>query len=146
MVGVEDRSHVHFCGSRPDPRSFMLGADVFVLASHADPAPLVLSEAREAGLAVIATEVDGIPELLEGGAAGLLVPPAAPERLAAALLEVLRTEQTLDHHRRRSQFNLEHLTLRRVATETLEVYERARRRGRRTGAHPVRAPIVKDCR
>jgi glycosyltransferase involved in cell wall biosynthesis len=42
--------------------------------SHADPAPLVLSEAREAGCAIVATNVDGIPELLEHGQAGILVP------------------------------------------------------------------------
>jgi glycosyltransferase involved in cell wall biosynthesis len=122
----------------------MLGADVFILASRADPAPLVLSEAREAGLAVIGTRVDGIPELLESGAAGLLVPPAAPERLAAALLEVLETPQTLHHHRERSQFNLERLALSRVATETLAVYARAHRGRRPGGARRANASIVED--
>lgn len=133
MVSDQDREHIHFCGSRPDPRSFMLGADVFVLASHADPAPLVLSEAREAGLAVIATRIDGIPELLEDGAAGVLVPPRDPQRLAAALLSVLESDQSLAHHRARSQFNLDHLALDRVAAETLVVYERAHHRRRQ---HP----------
>ena len=143
MVSDQDREHIHFCGSRPDPRSFMLGADVFVLASHADPAPLVLSEAREAGLAVIATRIDGIPELLEDGAAGVLVPPRDPQLLAEALLGVMESDQSLAHHRARSQFNLDHLALGRVAAETLAVYERAHR-GRRQHTHrsgvPMNAP------
>ena len=146
MVSDDDRQNIHFCGSRPDPRSFMLGADVFVLASHADPAPLVLSEAREAGLAVIATQVDGIPELLEGGAAGVLVPPHEPARLTEALLGVVQNEQTLAHHRQRSQFNLEHLALSRVAGETLDVYARAHAAARRRAARRARSRMVEGYR
>lgn len=121
-IAEADQGHVHFCGSHADPRPFMLGADVFVLASHADPAPLVISEAREAGLAVIATHVDGVPELLEGGRAGLLVAPHAPEEIAQALATVLADEKSLQAHRARSQENLQHLSLRRVAEQTLAVY------------------------
>ncbi len=127
LVAEADRHAIHFCGSRRDPRSFMLGADAFVLASHADPAPLVLSEAREAGLAVIATEVDGIPELLEGGAAGLLIPPKSPDRIAQALLTVFADEQSLAAHRARGQINLRRLSLARVADETLVVYRQVAR-------------------
>jgi glycosyltransferase involved in cell wall biosynthesis len=122
-----DRDYVHFCGPLTDPRPYMLGADVLVLASHADPAPLVIPEAREAGLAVIATRVDGIPELLEGGRAGVLVAPHAPDEIAAALLAVLADERSLAEHRARSQINLERMSLRRVAQETLAVYAELQR-------------------
>jgi len=132
-VPERDREHVHFCGSHLDTRGHMLGADVFVLASHADPAPLVIPEAREAGLAIIATEVDGVPELLEGGRAGLLVPPHAPERIAQALLTVLADAESLKDFRARSQINLQRLSLRRVADETLAVYGELR-----VGAKPRR--------
>ena len=121
-VSAADAGHVVFCGSHADPRPFMLGADVFVLASHADPAPLVISEAREAGLAIIATRVDGVPELLDGGHAGLLVDPHAPDQIAQALTTVLADAQSLDAYRARSQVNLQHLSLRRVAEQTLAVY------------------------
>ncbi len=56
----------------------------------ATPARLVLAEAREAGCAIVASDVDGIPEALDGGAAGILVPVQNPDRLAEALLLLLR--------------------------------------------------------
>lgn len=127
MVGEADAGHVHFCGSRRDPRPYMLGADVFVLASHADPAPLVICEAREAGMAIVATAVDGVPELLEGGRAGLLIPPRKPEAIARALLTVLADPRSLADYRARSQINLQHLSLHRVAEETLAVYAEVHR-------------------
>ena len=113
---------VTFAGAVDDPNPYLLGADILVLPSHADPAPLVLSEAREAGCAIVASAVDGIPELLEGGAAGLLVPPRDPERLAAALLSLLSNGETLATWRRNSQINIDRLRIDRVARDTLAVY------------------------
>ena len=57
-------SAVTFLGAQDDPSPFLLGADIFVLPSHADPAPLVLSEAREAGCAIVAADVDGNPRAI----------------------------------------------------------------------------------
>lgn len=116
------QASVRFCGAKSDPRPYLHAADIFVLASHSDPAPLVLSEAREAGCAIIATNVDGIPELLEHGEAGILVPPAQPERIADALLRLLSDPMTLLDYKRRSQNNLQLLSVRRVATETVKIY------------------------
>lgn len=113
---------VTFTGAENDPRAYLLGADIFVLPSHADPAPLVLSEAREAGCAIVATDVDGIPELLEGGAAGLLVPPRDPQRLAAAILSLAEDPAALAAWRRNSQTNISHMNVDRVARDTLAIY------------------------
>ncbi|MET3782516.1 glycosyltransferase involved in cell wall biosynthesis [Methylobacterium radiotolerans] len=103
----------------------MLGADIFVLPSHADPAPLVLSEAREAGCAIVGTDVDGIPELLGGGEAGVLVPAGDPDKLAQALIALTTDPAQLSAWRARSQINLDNLRIARVADETLTVYRRA---------------------
>ena len=83
-TGYGDR--IAFFGYQADPRRFLLGSDIFVLASHADPAPLVLAEARDCGCAIVATEVGGIPEMLDRGKAGILVPveAARPDRRRAA--------------------------------------------------------------
>ena len=78
-----------FLGFCDDPRQYLFAADIFVLASHADPGPLVIAEARSAGLAIIATNVNGIPAMLDYGEAGILVPPHQPEALAAALRRLL---------------------------------------------------------
>lgn len=119
------REAVRFEGSKTDPFPWMCGADIFVLPSHADPAPLVLPEAREAGCAIVATRVDGIPELLEGGEAGILVPARDPEALAAALSELLAEPEAIGHWRARSQHKIEHLSIARVARATLELYDDA---------------------
>ena len=58
MVVKRGTGNVHFCGCVSDTRAYMAGAEAFVLASLADLAPLVLSEAREAELAVVASRVN----------------------------------------------------------------------------------------
>jgi glycosyltransferase involved in cell wall biosynthesis len=116
---------VVFLGFRADAELVMQQADVFVLASHADPNPLVIPEARAAGLPIVATRVDGIPESLDGGDAGLLVPPHAPDALANAIAGLLLAPAQRDRLRAAASRNLERLTVRRMADETLDVYERA---------------------
>ncbi|MCA1539938.1 glycosyltransferase family 4 protein [Bradyrhizobium sp. NBAIM32] len=118
-------SAVTFLGPQDNPFPFLSGADIFVLPSHADPAPLVLSEAREAGCAIVATDVDGIPELLEQGQAGVLVPVGNPQRLAEVLHCLLQDRQAVLEWKKKSQFNLEFLTIERVARQTLAIYEEA---------------------
>jgi glycosyltransferase involved in cell wall biosynthesis len=141
MVGrMSCADRVHFLKDQENPFPFLLGADVFVLPSHADPAPLVLSEAREAGCAIVASEVDGIPELLEQGQAGILVPPRDPARLGEALCGLLENPDELRRWRQSSQTRLDYLRIERVARETLDVYACASRAvsGRRAAiAGPV---------
>lgn len=134
VAGLSCGEAVRFEGSKADPFPWMRGADIFVLPSHADPAPLVLPEAREAGCAVVATQVDGIPELLEGGAAGVLVPARDPDALAAALSGLIAAPGAISHWRERSQYRIDHLRIARVARETLELYDEAVLQGRRTGS------------
>ncbi len=133
-AGLPSGAAITFCGARSDPRPYLLGADIFVLPSMADSAPLVLSEAREAGCAIIGTAVDGIPELLENGKAGILVPAGAPERLARAMGMLIGDEDALAHWRACSQFNIERLSVARVAHDTLAVYEECRPERRRAKA------------
>jgi len=115
-------SAVTFAGGQSDPRPFLAAADVFILPSLADPAPLVLSEARASGCAVVATAVDGIPELLEDGRAGILVPPSDPVRLGDALLSLVNDPAELALWQRNSQHNIAHLGIGRVVRETLAIY------------------------
>ena len=72
-------------------------ADLFVLASKIAPdgdrdgLPNVLMEAQSQGLACLTTKVSAIPELIEDGRTGTLVPPGDPAALAAALEELIRS-------------------------------------------------------
>ncbi|PMB42995.1 glycosyltransferase family 4 protein [Fischerella thermalis] len=116
-------SRIHFEGFQPEPQRYLLACDIFVLASHRDPCPLVISEAREASCAIVATEVDGIPEALDYGEAGILVPAKNPNTLAAALIKLLSNPDTLHQWKVKANQNLERLNVYRVHQETLAVYQ-----------------------
>jgi glycosyltransferase involved in cell wall biosynthesis len=63
--------------------------DVLVLPSREEPFGTVLAEAMAVGTPVVATRVDGLPEVVEDGVSGRLVAPGDPDGLAAAVLDVL---------------------------------------------------------
>ncbi len=113
---------ITFYGGHDDPRPWFRAADALVLPSHAEPAGLVLSEASEAGCALVGSDVGGIPEMLDNGKAGILVPARDPIRLAAALVNLLTSPGALEEARRRSSANAPRMFLSRVAQETLDVY------------------------
>lgn len=81
---------VRFVAPRPDLAGAYADADVFALSSRWEGLPYTVLEAMAAGLPVVATEVDGVPEAVTDGATGLLVRPQDPRALAAALTALLR--------------------------------------------------------
>jgi glycosyltransferase involved in cell wall biosynthesis len=117
-----DRS-VHFKGSTLTPRPLLEQADVFATATLADPCPLAVAEARAAGCAVVATAVGGIPELLEHGQAGQLIPASDPPAMAAAFRALMADADVLASWRCRAKQGAEHLTVRRMADDYTRVYE-----------------------
>jgi glycosyltransferase involved in cell wall biosynthesis len=116
-------NRIHFQGFQPEPQRYLLATDIFVLASHRDPSPLVIPEAREAGCAIIASNVDGIPEALNGGQAGLLVPPADSHALATALTQLLSLPNVLHTWKDKAKHDLKWLTVARVNEQTIAVYQ-----------------------
>ncbi|MBW4617417.1 MAG: glycosyltransferase family 4 protein [Desmonostoc vinosum HA7617-LM4] len=113
---------IHFENFQPEPQRYLKSCDIFILASHRDPCPLVISEAREAGTAIIGTQVDGIPEALEHGQAGLLVPAKDSNALANVLSQLLSNSDMLHEWKNRANQNLAWLNVARVHQETLTVY------------------------
>jgi glycosyltransferase involved in cell wall biosynthesis len=93
--GVDDR--VAFVGSRDQEtvRAAYDRAAVFVLPCRRtrkgdqDGLPVSIVEALSVGVPVVTTPVSGIPEVVEDGVSGLLVPPDKPDALAAAIERVL---------------------------------------------------------
>jgi glycosyltransferase involved in cell wall biosynthesis len=82
---------VHFLGyqSQQQVRDLLARTDVFVMASFAEGVPVVLMEAMAAGVPVVATQIAGIPELVEHGVCGFLVPPADAGALAERVGQLL---------------------------------------------------------
>lgn len=83
---------VALLGQRSDMPDLLHAADVFVLPSISEGLPLSILEAMSAGLAVVATRVGGIPELVEHDVTGLLVQPGHPQELADAILSLANNQ------------------------------------------------------
>jgi len=83
------KQNVRFMGYRHDVLSIMQATEAFVLSSNMEGLPIVLLEALASKVPVVATAVGGIPEIIDDGRTGLLVPPRNPEQLAAAITQVL---------------------------------------------------------
>ena len=76
-------------GYRRDAVRVLAGCDIFVLASRFEGLPVALMEAFGLGLPVVVTSVGGVPEAVDDGVQGLLVPPGQPELLADALEQLV---------------------------------------------------------
>ena len=80
---------VDFAGYQASPVSHIQAMDVVAIPSIYDPFPLVTLEVMALGRPVVGSAVGGIPEAVEEGRTGLLVPPREPGALAAALVKLL---------------------------------------------------------
>ncbi len=80
---------VRLVGHQQGAEPFLAAADVVVLPSHTEGMPNVVLEAMALGRPIVATAVGGIPELIDSGVSGTLVPASRPEALADALRAVL---------------------------------------------------------
>jgi len=117
---------VHLPGLRADVPDVLRALDVAVCCSTSEGSPLSVMEYMQAGLAVVATAVGGVPDLIEPGVHGLLVPPNDPPALAAALAELLaepdraRAMGDRGRARQRAEFDIDVL-VRRLETLYLEL-------------------------
>lgn len=73
-IELDIDAHVKFLGLRTDVEELLAKCHAFVLASNWEGFPLCILEAMRAGLPVVATEVGGIPESVQDGVTGFLVP------------------------------------------------------------------------
>lgn len=82
------RDDVKLLGWRNDVPDLLHAMDLFLLTSRFEGLPRAVLQAMAAGVAVIATDVDGIPEVVRDGETGILVPPARPETAARCVAEL----------------------------------------------------------
>jgi len=86
-LGVAEATR--FLGVRTDVPDLVAAFDVAALSSDFEGSPLSVLEYMEGARPVVATRVGGVPDLVEDGVTGLLVPPRDPAALATALAELL---------------------------------------------------------
>lgn len=90
-LNVLDR--VTFAGFRDDVLDIVRTFDVFVLSSKHEGIPIAVLEAMSVGVPVICTHVGGLPEVIEDGRNGILVPPGDPGAIAAAICSLDRERE-----------------------------------------------------
>ena len=117
-----------FAGIRRDVPPLLAASDVFVMASLWEGLGLVFLEAMACGLAVLATRVSAVPEVVLDRETGVLVPPADAAALARAMVELADAP---DERRRLGRAGAERVRkifgLERMVEETLAVYREVQR-------------------
>jgi len=114
-AAIAIREKVIFTGSRSDIPDLLDAMDLFALASVSEGFPNVLLEAMAMAKPVVATAVGGIPELIDSGKDGLLVPARDSSALAEAIVELLRDRRRAQEMGQRafqkiqSRFSLERM-------------------------------------
>jgi glycosyltransferase involved in cell wall biosynthesis len=86
-------SSVHFLNHVDDMRQLYSAADCFVLPSIAEGLPRSLIEAMASGIFCIASNVGGVPEIMDNGSCGLLAPPKDSSLLTRAMFKVANMPQ-----------------------------------------------------
>jgi glycosyltransferase involved in cell wall biosynthesis len=117
---------VHFLGWRDDIPEILRASDIFVLPSLKEAFGMVVLEAMASGVPVIATASGGVPDIIEDGRTGYLVPPADSSAIHDAILNILRNpQQKADITKAALKRVAEHFNARRMAKETIQAYAHA---------------------
>lgn len=87
-LGISEQ--VHFPGARLDVPDWLANFDLFALPSEWEGVSLALLEAMASGLAIVATDSGGTPEIVLDGKTGLLIPPGNPRNLADGIQHLMR--------------------------------------------------------
>ena len=121
--------HVFLAGFRPDVLSLHKAFDIFVMSSTTEGLGTSLLDAMASEKPIVATAAGGIPEVVQHGVTGLLVPPKDPEGLAQAIVMLLKDAQA-----RRTLGSaafarvVERFSAERMVQDTLKVYKRVAQR------------------
>jgi len=87
QLGIDH--HISFLGHRSNVEEIVSLFDVYVSCSITEGLGIANIEAMALSKAIVATNVGGIPELIEDGVTGILVPPRAPSSIAKAIVQIL---------------------------------------------------------
>ncbi len=122
------QEQVHFLGFIPEVRTLLTAFDIFVMPSQKEGFPYGLLEAGAAGLAVIASTVGGIPEIVEHKKTGLLMPSNEIHELVSALTTLIENKEMRGEIGQKliekvsTEFALKEMT-----TKTITLYENGSR-------------------
>lgn len=122
-LGIERQ--VIFTGFRDDVGAFYDMAAGFVSSSTAEGLGSAVLDALAAGVPVVAAAAGGIPEIIENGRTGILVPPASPEALARGIVDLFEQPRLADEMAARGrQLVRSRFSVDAMVDGTLAVYRR----------------------
>ena len=117
-------NEVIFAGFRSDVSDFYDLADVYVSSSLAEGLGSSILDALAAGVPVVATAVGGIPEYIDNGKTGLLVPAADPQALARAVIDQIQNpEQARAMAHRGKEIIRQRFSVEKMIGDTVAYYE-----------------------
>ncbi len=139
--------HFIFLGERRGMAQLYRAFDLFVLPSVSEGMPLTILEAMNAATPVIATRVGGVPELVDDGETGLLVPPRDPDALAAAILRLLENPRLREDMGRHGRERVERqFTAERMVISTDQLFRRLLSTKSGTASAPEASDGIQDLR
>ena len=119
----ESGDRIVFRGFDQQPRLFLEEIDIFVLPSLHEGIPYALLEAMYCSKPVVCSNVGGIPEIIEHGKDGILVPPKDPAALSAALLRLINDPEYSAYLGRNARKKIEErFSSRLMGNRTYELY------------------------
>jgi glycosyltransferase involved in cell wall biosynthesis len=139
-LGLE--KHVILTGFRPDVLSLHKAFDIFVMSSVTEGLGTSLLDAMACGRPIVATTAGGMPEVVQDGTTGILVPPRDHHAMARAIVTLLKDDGLRE---RMGAAGLSLVNARfsaeRMVTDTLSVYERIVSKGmEKTDLHEGSGP------
>ncbi len=115
---------VFLLGEREDVPEILANSDIFVLPSRWEGLPFTIIESMMAGLPIVASKVGGIPELVDDGVTGFLVPPGDHLSLAQAIKKLIDDKNLREEMGRNGREKaLKLFTVERMLNETIKVYD-----------------------
>jgi glycosyltransferase involved in cell wall biosynthesis len=105
-------------------RQLLEKIDIYAFPSLSELFPLAILEAMAAGKPIVATDVGGIHEAMEDGKNGILVPPKNPQRLAEAIIELIRNpEKAKRMGEENRKTAMERFSMEKIAAQITKCYE-----------------------
>lgn len=126
--GLPHRDRICLPGAVQDAARYLKAFDLFVLASTKEGLPWTVLEASLAGLPIVVTRVGALPEIVEDGNTGLLVPPGDAAALERAIRSVLTDRDLLLRLKNGAPRIAERRSGSRMISETLDLYRSLTRR------------------
>jgi glycosyltransferase involved in cell wall biosynthesis len=122
QLGIDH--HIHFLGWQRDIPELLSVMDVFCLASLWEAFGIVFAEAGLMQCPVVATNVEGIPEVVVNGKSGILVEPYNSSALASALIHILENQElAVEMGRHGREYILSNFSVEKMVTAHEELYD-----------------------